>query len=226
MKLTKMLRFSISVDMKESHAWRSKMLQLLNRASGDGTASQYSERRASFCTHRAREFYAKTAMVLLKQLPDEGVKACFGVLDGIMKSAGELSGRLWSRKTNLSFGKLQHFSGDYFTAGSPHLDAHPIHHLEDDDDERYNGWVVGLVVHPLVSGLGNSDGSDYTTERVWMKAQVWLEEPETETQGHDDDEDLEQQDDEVDMIKLWPKPAKRTYGRGNKRKGVGRCPVL
>jgi len=100
------------------------------------------------------------------------------------------------------------------------IPADDFNPLEDDDDERYNGWVVGLVVHPLVSGLGNSDGSDYTTQRVWVKAQVWLEESETETQGHDDDGGPGQQDDEVDMIKLWPKPDKRIYGRGNQRKGV------
>lgn len=58
-----------------------------------------------------------------------------------------------------------------------------------------------------------------------MKAQVWLEAPEAEKQGHNDDV-AGLQDDEVDMIKLEPKIEKRTYGRGAVSRGAGRCSIL
>ncbi|KAK0721913.1 hypothetical protein B0T26DRAFT_749377 [Lasiosphaeria miniovina] len=64
-----------------------------------------------------------------------------------------------------------------FSARSEVVKAHPLHRLYDDDD-RCNGWSVGIVVHPAVVGFGSSDGRDYSKsmERVWMKAEAFLSE--------------------------------------------------
>lgn len=137
------------------------MLQLLNRTSA-GTTSNYIQHRASVCSRRTDEFYTNMAQYLLKRMSDTEARAAFGALDSIMQSAGELSGRLWSRKTDLRLRRLHHFSGSFFMAGSPEMEAHPINLLDDDEDESCDGWGVSLCAHPLVVGTGNSDGSNYT----------------------------------------------------------------
>ncbi len=92
-----------------------------------------------------------------------------------MQHAGELSSRLWSRRTALGVRSLRELDDEPFVARSELMKAHPLHRLYEDDD-RCNGWVVGVVTHPAVLGFGSSDGKDYSTARVWMKAEVWLTE--------------------------------------------------
>jgi len=52
-----------------------------------------------------------------------------------------------------------------------------IHPFYDEEDNSYDGWLTNIVVRPAVIGFGSSDGSDYKTPRVWMKAEVVLGEP-------------------------------------------------
>jgi hypothetical protein len=61
-----------------------------------------------------------------------------------------------------------------FKAGSDIMQAHPLHRLYE-DDVRCDGWFVGIVAHPAIVAYGSSDGKDYNNGRVWMKAEVWLD---------------------------------------------------
>jgi hypothetical protein len=89
--------------------------------------------------------------------------------------AGELSHRLWSRRTFFTVLPLADLKDHHFAARSELMIAHPLHRLYEDDDQC-DGWSVGVVAHPAVIGYGSSDGKDYGTGRVWMKAEVWLAE--------------------------------------------------
>jgi len=63
-----------------------------------------------------------------------------------------------------------------FSADSNLLRAHALHKLYDEEDDRCDGCAVSVVVHPAVLGFGSSDGDDYQTSRVWMKAEVLVTE--------------------------------------------------
>jgi len=57
------------------------------------------------------------------------------------------------------------------------MKPYAIHHLYDNEDNTYDGWLTNIVVRPAIVGFGSSDGSDYKTPHVWMQAEVLLREP-------------------------------------------------
>ncbi|KAH6612880.1 hypothetical protein B0J18DRAFT_441301 [Chaetomium sp. MPI-SDFR-AT-0129] len=171
------------VNERESHLWRSKTLRLLsappsNAQPGDGRPS-YSAAQKTVCRNLAIDFYTSPAQHLIKPPTQPGGdaqeqdNACLTDLEAISQHAGELSSRLWSRRTALRVKSLAELKDERFVARSELMKAHPLHRLYEDDDEC-DGWLVGVVTHPAVLGFGSGDGRDYTAPRVWMKAEVWL----------------------------------------------------
>jgi hypothetical protein len=139
----------------------------------------------SVCHGVASEFYNSLAKHLIKPTTRKGENIdtqCFNELQSIVQQAGELSNRLWSRRTVFSVFSLPDLMDQRFGPRSEILKAHPLHRLYEDDDQC-DGWSVGVVAHPAVVGYGSSDGKDYSTGRVWMKAEVWLTEDVGVVQG-------------------------------------------
>lgn len=115
---------------------------------------------------------------MFKLVGPEGGNAdaqCFNDLESIVQYAGELSYRLWTRRTVVRVMALPDLRNQLFKAGSDIMKAHPLHRLYEDED-RCDGWEVGVVAHPAIVAYGSSDGKDYNSGRVWMKAEVWLDE--------------------------------------------------
>ncbi|KAL2169755.1 hypothetical protein VTG60DRAFT_5651 [Thermothelomyces hinnuleus] len=161
---------------------RSRILRLLatpppGAHQGDGThGNYYSTSQKAACRELAGVFYNSPAKHLIKPASRADWNAaaqCFNDLESIVQYAGELSFRLWSRRTTLRVLTLHELRGTPFRKGSEYMRAHPLHRLYEDDD-RCDGWFVSVVAHPAVVGLGSSDGKDYSTPRVWFKAEVWL----------------------------------------------------
>ncbi|KAL2130640.1 hypothetical protein VTI74DRAFT_6141 [Chaetomium olivicolor] len=170
------------VNESESHIWRSKTLRLLatpppNAQQGDGMHG-YSADQKAVCHGVAREFYDSPAKHLIKSSINKDGNPdtqCFNELELIVQQAGELSYRLWSRRTVLRVMSLRELQHMPYKVGYDYMKAHPLHRLYEDDD-RCDGWFVSVVAHPAVLAYGTSDGKDYSTPRVWMKAEVWLAE--------------------------------------------------
>jgi hypothetical protein len=40
--------------------------------------------------------------------------------------------------------------------------------------QSFDGLQVGMVVHPTIVAWGNENAENYTSNRVWIKASVWL----------------------------------------------------
>ncbi|KAL2164319.1 hypothetical protein VTH06DRAFT_3535 [Thermothelomyces fergusii] len=172
------------VDQNESHILRSRILRLLAAAprpsvgQGDSTNDRYGEFQKAVCRKHAEWFYGSPVRHLIKPAgaaDGDAAAQCFTELQSIMQSAGELSHKLWSRRTTLRVLTLRDFEGVRFGKGLEHMRAHPLHRLYEDDD-RCNDWLVNMVTHPAVLGFGSGDGKDYETPRVWIKAEVWLAE--------------------------------------------------
>ena len=175
------------VNESESHLWRSKTLRLIatpppDMQQGDGSPQgevpTYRASQTTVCHNLATEFYNSPARHLVGLSSRKGGNTetqCLSDLDSIVQSAGELSSRLWSRRTVLGVRSLLELGNEPFVARSDLMKAHPLHRLYEDDD-RCDGGFVGIVTHPAVLGFGSSDGKDYSTGRVWMKAEVWLSE--------------------------------------------------
>ncbi|KAK3291466.1 uncharacterized protein B0H64DRAFT_420289 [Chaetomium fimeti] len=172
------------VNETESHIWRSRTLRLLATSStnvqqqGSDGRHNYIASQKAVCHHFASEFYNGPAKHLIKSPTREGGNAdtqCFNDLESIVQYAGELSYRLWTRRTLMSFMSLPDLYNQPFRMGSDIMKAHPLHKLYEDDG-RCDGWFVGVVAHPAVLAFGSSDGKDYNSGRVWMQAEVWLTE--------------------------------------------------
>ncbi|KAK4252160.1 hypothetical protein C7999DRAFT_10405 [Corynascus novoguineensis] len=173
---------TLVIDENEAHILRSRTLRLLatpppNRAQGNGTYC-YTTNQKAVCHELAGEFYESPVRHLIKPPSREGENAatqCLDDLASIFQYAGELSYKLWTRRTTLEISTLRDLRGVPFRMDIEYMKAHPLHRLYEDDD-RCDGWFASVVAHPAVVGYGSSDGKDYTTPRVWMKAEVWLAE--------------------------------------------------
>lgn len=179
-----MLTRIYEVSQNESHLWRSRTLRLLATPSADVQQRDgrhwhnYSASQKAICHQFASEFYGSPAKHLIKPASREGGKAdtqCFDDLESILQYAGELSYRLWTRRTVACVMSLPELRNQPFKVGSDIMTAHPLHRLYEDDD-RCDGWFVGVVAHPAIVAYGSSDGKDYSSGRVWVKAEVWLDE--------------------------------------------------
>ncbi len=175
------------VNESESHLWRSKTLQLLatpppDMQQGNGSLQEgvatYIACQTMVCDNLATQFFNSPAKHLIGFSSRKGGNTetqCISDLKSIVQSAGELSYRLWSRRTVLGVRSLLELKNEPFVSRSDLMKAHPLHRLYE-DDKRCDGWFVSIVTHPAVLGFGSSDGKDYSTGRVWMKAEVWLSE--------------------------------------------------
>ncbi|KAK3897525.1 hypothetical protein C8A05DRAFT_47901 [Staphylotrichum tortipilum] len=168
------LTTTAQVNESEAHLWRAKTLRLLsapppNRQPGE----------ASFMfNNSAKHLFKPTtaAITALHQGATPIPPTAFTELESIIQHAGDLSTRLWSRKTVLRTCGLINLWGERFAARSELMRAHPLHQrFEDEGDTgKCDGWAPGIVTHPAVLGFGSGDGRDYDTPRVWMRAEVWL----------------------------------------------------
>lgn len=160
--------------------WRSRTLRLLATPPAD--VQQGDERhlhnhiasQKAVCRRFASEFYDSPAKHLVKSAGKTDPQ-CFHDLESIVQYAGELSYRLWTRRTLTCVMSLPELCSQPFNVGSDIMKAHPLHRLYEDDD-RCDGWFVSVVAHPAIVAYGSSDGKDYSSGRVWMKAEVWLDE--------------------------------------------------
>ncbi|KAL2156292.1 hypothetical protein VTH82DRAFT_1037 [Thermothelomyces myriococcoides] len=172
------------VDQNESHMLRSRTLRLLATpppGAREGECAHHNTYRAhqnEACRELAVAFYNSPAKNLIKpasRADGSAAAQCFNELQLIMQHAGDLSHKLWSRRTTLRALTLRNLGDTPFRKWSEYTKAHPLHRLYEDDD-RCNDWIISAVTHPGVVAYGGGDGEDYSTPRVWMKAEVWLTE--------------------------------------------------
>ena len=147
----------------------------MERLTEDRATTSYEACRMTTCHGFTVMFCNGPAKHLLNSM-DEGAERILQELESVTQYAGEISHRLWSRRTVTQVLGLPELKDQPFFVHSDVMKAHALHLLDDDDDDSCDGKLVNLVVHPAVVGYGSSDGEDYKTCRVWMKAEVWLDE--------------------------------------------------
>ena len=125
----------------------------------------------------ASRFLSGPARYLLRDGDQETRGACFRDLVVVMASAARLARDLSTQRTNVQMRGLRELRGVPFKVDSGLMEAHRLHKLDVEEDERYglDGSRVMVVVHPAVVAYGTDEGENYSACKIWSAATVWLE---------------------------------------------------
>lgn len=118
----------------------------------------------------ATGFESSSAKVLFR--PDDGTQRVQELLE-IIRTAGKISASLWKQKIFFECWGMEKFRDIPFSAASEVMRAHSTHGLED-NDTRFNGRQIYMVVQPAIVAFGNEEGKNYHEYKVWAKAVVWV----------------------------------------------------
>lgn len=165
-------------DQQEAHIWRSQTLRLLlpplridstdaEKELHNGTErviAQVSERHAS-------HFLAGSARHLMARDPTTDYSK---KVKSIYQGAGQLSYRLWTRRTSIQCVTLHEASNPVFDIDHPSLLPHTLVRYHDHSDQL-KGRPITVFVHPLLEAYGTDEAKDYDKGRVWAPAEVWLD---------------------------------------------------
>jgi predicted XRE-type DNA-binding protein len=157
--------------------FRSEAFRLLNPRAQKAENETIEELRLAvnsakevMCAHFAKLFLSQAELLTASEFNETMLKH----LHGIMMSAAEISEKLHVQRSRLVIAGMPHLP-DKFDSSSPGMEAHMAHVAEIDDDEKcLDGKNILIVVHPEVTAIGSSDGSDTSKIRVLKKAVVWM----------------------------------------------------
>ncbi|CAM1501733.1 Fc.00g037170.m01.CDS01 [Cosmosporella sp. VM-42] len=164
----------------EGHQWRAQTFRLLfpKPAEPEPFArlnTAYWIQRASAAFTEA--FIDSPARYLL--FPADSTSARpnrLGALENLYFRAGELSTSIQRYLPKVEIKDPTILLGHSFSVRDPFLEAHRLHGLEDDDDDRHDGRRISLVLNPAICISGNDDGEGYdTTQRVLVRSCVLLD---------------------------------------------------
>ena len=125
----------------------------------------------STCHELACNFLTGDTSLLLRHSTDELTAATIGSLQGIILKAADIAIKIWTQPYFLTSKGLPGLPA--FEVSSPTMEAHRLHRL-DDEDQSMDGRLIKVVTQPALIIHGNSDGKDYNTSRVLVKAVVCL----------------------------------------------------
>ncbi|KAF8862258.1 hypothetical protein BDZ45DRAFT_214926 [Acephala macrosclerotiorum] len=174
-------------DLNESRAqvWRSDMMSILDPTSIDNAPPAVLQAQEDAATRRMQAacdltsaFLNESVGVLLPQIESEDVVTRDEQLQAIFQKAMDIAGRLWKQLTIVRCVYLEDLKHKIFSCESELMGAHAFHKLglDDEEENRLDNHPIRIVVFPAVKGYGNSDGENYSQDRIWGKAIVWLDE--------------------------------------------------
>jgi hypothetical protein len=156
---------------------RSEASRLLNPRIGKDSPvilaefrSAVDKAKGAMCGHWAKMFKTQAEVVMNVPLND----TMCDQLRGIMMSAAEVAEKLHAQRSYLAIdGRLS--LPDKFNSSSLFMTAHSsLFPVMDEDEHCMDGKDILVVMHPAVTAMGSSDGSDTSTVRVLKKAVVWM----------------------------------------------------
>ncbi|RAL13364.1 uncharacterized protein BO97DRAFT_423570 [Aspergillus homomorphus CBS 101889] len=184
------------VDEVEAHAWRSQMLRLLCESS-DRDAQLLLHSRIERLSSSLAQYFIRSPVHALLKYP-ESIHAYnnrFRELEDLFLRAANLALSLWTQRTDMACYSLCKLP--QFQAEDTRMEAHRLHHL-DDDDRRLDGRRIILFVQPAVIAFGSVHGEHYDQWKVWAAATVLVEGTTTNESKYFTEED-EDEDHMVDV---------------------------
>ena len=111
--------------------------------------------------------------MLLRPLSEDDAEKRARRLLHIVQETGQLSDKLWSKKSCLKIRCYEELARDKFSNVSEKMGLHPAMRCEA-DDTAFENMKPSLVVEPGIVGYGNEDGEKWQTPEYWSKAVIWI----------------------------------------------------
>ncbi|PYI31865.1 hypothetical protein BP00DRAFT_395567 [Aspergillus indologenus CBS 114.80] len=196
-----------AVDEVEAHAWRSQMLRLLSVPAEQSAQPLLGSQPSSLSRNLAEHFIQSSIGVLLKRSESRNtLDHRFKELENLLSEAADLALSLWTQRTNMVC--YSRYEIPRFWNGDSLVEAHRLHHL-DEDDTRLDGTDIVLVVYPAVVAFGSVHGEHYDQSKVWAAATVLVNDQFADTkQEHSLKISNSIKVEESDQAKILPKAEK------------------
>ncbi|PGH03862.1 hypothetical protein GX51_03850 [Blastomyces parvus] len=161
------------VHQAEAHIWHSHTLRILSTVTNPNTESRLARCTRLAADQGASRFLASPAALLLRRGSNLEIKdQCMQNLQNLYHMAAKLALSLWAQRTYMEPCSRRKFPE--FHISNPHLSAHRLHHL-DEDDTRLDGKPILLFVQPAILAYGNEDAENYDCSKVWARATVIID---------------------------------------------------
>ncbi|KAK0103677.1 hypothetical protein ONS95_005687 [Cadophora gregata] len=176
--LVKMYEMAQNSNAHDAHTWRSDTLRLLLPPPGSSTSEGQKSLHGvtdSFIV-RAADFHASSFLIgpashLMKPDADpKQIEKC----KAIFQEAARFSYQLWTRRTEVRCYGLREMGEPTFSVNNPETQPHSLLRYDNHED-LLEGRPITVVVHPLIKVYGTGAAEQYDCDRVWMRAEVWLD---------------------------------------------------
>lgn len=168
---------SLLANEEDAHTWRSQTLRLLFPPAENiletevGLHRQTEQMILDAANQQASKFLEGAALHLINE---EARADARDKLKAIYQEAAIMSYKLWTRRTSLRCTTLNDLHHPTFDPDSKYMIAHSSVGYEDHADQL-KGRPISIIVHPCLIAFGTDDGKDYDQQRVWARAEVWLD---------------------------------------------------
>ncbi|KAG4442615.1 hypothetical protein IFR05_001871 [Cadophora sp. M221] len=173
-----MYKMAQGSNAHDAHIWRSDMLRLLlpppgsNTSEGEKSLHDFTDNLVGrIAEFQASSFLAGLAGHLMK--PDADTKQ-IEKCKAIFQEAARFSYQLWTRRTMIRSYGLKEMGAPTFSIDNQQTEPHSLLRYDDHEDQL-EGRPITVIVHPLIKVYGTGAAEDYDSERVWARAEVWLD---------------------------------------------------
>ncbi|KAM5360953.1 hypothetical protein ACJZ2D_013407 [Fusarium nematophilum] len=163
---------------KEAHQWRAQAFRFLFPKASEAQPGVLNETLSSLelaSASLAKTFVESPARHLMRALDQDMDKSeCINSLKDLFYCAGELSITIQRCLPEIRVIDPKELIAQPFSVYEKSTEAHRAYGLIDDDDERWEGEAISLVMNPTIFLFGNDDGEGYGTGRVLLRSCVML----------------------------------------------------
>ncbi|KAF2137318.1 uncharacterized protein K452DRAFT_302076 [Aplosporella prunicola CBS 121167] len=178
-----------NANKSEAHSWRVEFLRVAFPSTTHNhfkqkTESPLANQEDPDCIYASMvdKFIYGSAYFFLNSLTGQEEAARKSDLHALFLRAGNINGRIQSQLTHFEWVYQGMLLNHPFSVHSLYMKADRFHKLEDDEDKSHDGDAVKIIVSPMVKVYGDSNGENYESGRLLVKAVVWLGDPDMKVQ--------------------------------------------
>ncbi|KAL4958912.1 uncharacterized protein BDV14DRAFT_206163 [Aspergillus stella-maris] len=174
-QMNELQRIMAKINESQAHIWRSETLRNLLQAPDHKGASFLQERMDKICRSLATDFLSGPARTLMQPAKNSSeTTQRQQELQALYTQASRLALSLWTQRASMRCLSIRDLP--LFSVANPITSVHRLQHL-DEDDTRFDGGRILLVVQPAILAFGTEHAENYDQFKIWAPAVVLVSEP-------------------------------------------------